>query len=599
MCIAGWRIAQAEAILPITESHRMAGATTSAFRGAARGGPAGPRRAAGGRAVAVVAAPAARGGVRAAPPRRRRGAAPPRRRRCSTASASASPFAAGADGANGTNGTAAEAAPPGPPGPPPNGGNRGGGGGGGKEAEVLDQLRRIEDPDLGADIVACGFVKGLVVDGATGEVAFALELTTPACPVKDEFERLAREYVGELPWVTAVRVSMTAEAPAGIDVPNGLRRVGNIIAVSSCKGGVGKSTVSVNLAYSLAMMGAKVGIFDADVYGPSLPTMTSPEVKVLQMDPETKELTPCEYAGVKLVSFGHTSQGSAIMRGPMVSGLINQLLTTAQWGELDYLVVDFPPGTGDIQLTLCQSVPIAAAVIVTTPQKLAYVDVAKGIRMFARLRVPCVAAVENMSYFEVDGVQHRPFGGGSGDRIQREFGVPHLMRLPIVPEVSEAGDGGVPVVVRDPTSDMARVLTEVGAAVVQEVARNSKQQRNRAAYSETYRAIVCDLPEEDAGGEFFLDPAVVRENDTSAKSIEEWTGSAVVDADAFNEQVVPESLGTLGNYAMQISWSDGFNQVAPFEQLAGLPRLDKGELAARALAAADKLKELALDETTT
>lgn len=240
---------------------------------------------------------------------------------------------------------------------------------------------------------------------------------------------------------------MDADPPQAISpetVP-ALSQVRHIIAVSSCKGGVGKSTVSVNLAYSLAGMGAKVGILDADVYGPSLPTMLSPENPVLEMDPETSAITPAEYHGVKVVSFGFTGQASAIMRGPMVSGLINQLLTTSNWGELDYLIVDFPPGTGDIQLTLCQAAPFSAAVVVTTPQKLSFVDVAKGIRMFAKLRVPCLSVVENMSYFDGDdGKRYRPFGEGSGERVCREFGVPALFQHPITADLSAAGDNGVP-----------------------------------------------------------------------------------------------------------------------------------------------------------
>jgi MinD-like ATPase involved in chromosome partitioning or flagellar assembly len=191
------------------------------------------------------------------------------------------------------------------------------------------------------------------------------------------------------------------------------------------------------------------------------------------MDPETRALTPADYLGVKLVSFGFAGQGSAIMRGAMVSGLIQQLLTTAEWGELDYLIIDFPPGTGDIQLTLCQSCAITAAVIVTTPQKLAFVDVAKGIRMFARLAVPCVSVVENMAYFDGDdGKRYRPFGdGASGERVQRDFGVPNLVPMPISPELSRAGDGGVPLVVSDPTGPAAGRYMELGAAVVREIAR--------------------------------------------------------------------------------------------------------------------------------
>jgi len=204
-----------------------------------------------------------------------------------------------------------------------------------REGEVLDALRQIVDPDFGEDIVTCGFVQRLVVDG--GSVSFTVELTTPACPVKAMFERECNEKVKALPWVDKVDVTMSsrpvsvADAGAGSGArPGGLASVKHVIAVSSCKGGVGKSTTAVNLAYQLAQMGARVGIFDADVYGPSLPTMTSPDERVLRMDPETRQLTPTEYMGVKLVSFGFAGQGSAIMRGAMVSGVVQQLLETSQ-----------------------------------------------------------------------------------------------------------------------------------------------------------------------------------------------------------------------------------------------------------------------------
>jgi metal-sulfur cluster biosynthetic enzyme len=200
--------------------------------------------------------------------------------------------------------------------------------------DVLGALSTIIDPDFGTDIVSCGFVKDLSIDNDSSQVSFRLELTTPACPVKDMFEQQAKEKVSAIPWVKGVSVTMSAQPAAPLvaeDVPKGLKEVSNIIAVSSCKGGVGKSTIAVNLAYSLAGMGARVGIFDADVYGPSLPTMVSPELRVLQMEAETKAIIPTEYMGVKLVSFGFAGQTSAIMRGPMVSGVINQLLTTTEW----------------------------------------------------------------------------------------------------------------------------------------------------------------------------------------------------------------------------------------------------------------------------
>ncbi|KAL0038142.1 hypothetical protein WJX79_004577 [Trebouxia sp. C0005] len=425
-----------------------------------------------------------------------------------------------------------------------------------KEAEVLQALSQIIDPDFGMDIVQCGFVKDLNINQQSGHVRFRLELTTPACPIKDEFERKAHSVVMALSWVQQVDVKMDAVPPRPIhseqDRPQGLRNVAHVIAVSSCKGGVGKSTTAVNLAYTLAQMGARVGILDADIYGPSLPTM---------------------FEGVKVVSFGFAGQGSAIMRGPMVSGVVTQLLTTTDWGELDYLVVDFPPGTGDIQLTLCQSVAFSAAVIVTTPQKLAFIDVAKGIRMFARLAVPCVAVVENMSYFEVDGVRHLPFGAGSGDRIVRDFGLPNLIRFPIVADLSAAGDGGRPLVVADPMGAVAQQFMTLGAAVVQEVAKLKLNPRNSVRYDAERHALVIDLE----GRNFLLDPAHVRRNDTSAASINEWTGEKLNRSDNISDDIQPDTIAPLGNYAVQILWQDGFNQVAPFDLLDSLEQLDLDE----------------------
>jgi len=427
------------------------------------------------------------------------------------------------------------------------------------------------------DIVACGFVKDLKVDPDEGSVSFRLELTTPACPVKDEFEKQAREYVGSLPWVRELSVTMDARTQPlqaeGGGRAGGLKDVAHVIAVSSCKGGVGKSTTAVNLAYTLAQMGAKVGIFDADIYGPSLPTMISPEIRVLQMDPETKNITPVEYEGVKVSSFGFAGQGAAIMRGPMVSGVVQQLLQTTQWGELDYLLIDFPPGTGDIQLTLCQSVAITAAVIVTTPQNLSFIDVAKGIRMFAKLKVPCVAIAENMSYFDGDGKRYYPFGRGSGDRIQRDFGVENLVRFPIVPDLSEAGDSGCPLVVKDPVCEVSRQYGELGASVVREVAKLKFAQKNTVRFDEEAGAMVVRLPGRSREEVFLLHPALVRRNDTSAKSINEWTGEKMLDDSTIPDNIRPSDIQPLGNYAVQITWEDGFNQVASFDLLEGLERM--------------------------
>ena len=376
-----------------------------------------------------------------------------------------------------------------------------------------------------------------------------------------------------------LKITASVSASAFPAAPAGLRGVSHIVAVASCKGGVGKSTVAVNLAYTLAMMGAKVGILDADIYGPSLPTMTSPEPAVLEMDAETRAIKPCTYEGVKLVSFGFTGQGAAIMRGPMVSGVIQQLVTTSEWGSLDYLLLDLPPGTGDIHLTLCQLLPIAAAVVVTTPQKLAQVDVVKGVRMFARLRVPTVALVQNMATFTPSpgAPQLRPFGPGCGPEVVAQFGIPHLFELPIDPALSTAGDGGRPLVCVDPTGATAQAFGAIGAALVQEVAKLSASRERsplRVSFDSERKLISVALP---GGRRLQLHPAYVRRNDCSARSVDEWSGVRRAIAagpgggqGGVAEDVQTTELGLLGNYALQILWPDGFNQVAPLEQLEAL-----------------------------
>ena len=305
-------------------------------------------------------------------------------------------------------------------------------------------------------------------------MSFTLELTTPACPVKEEFDRLSKGFVGDIEWCTSVNVNMTAQ-PVTNDVPDtvaGMRGVRHVIAVSSCKGGVGKSTTSVNLAYTLAMMGAKVGIFDADVFGPSLPTMTSPEQAVLQMDAETGTIKPTprrhrhRFFRVRRTRKRHHArpdgqrldQSDAHHHGLGRAGLPDHRHA--------------PPG----RRRAAHAVPGGAhhrRRRVTTPQKLAFIDVEKGVRMFSKLQVPCVAVVENMSYFEVDGVKHKPFGEGSGQKICDDYGVPNLFQMPIVPELSACGDTGVPLVLKDPAGETSALYGSIAAKVVQEVAKLS------------------------------------------------------------------------------------------------------------------------------
>ncbi|KAK6151782.1 hypothetical protein DH2020_014417 [Rehmannia glutinosa] len=442
------------------------------------------------------------------------------------------------------------------------------------ETDVLKALSQIIDPDFGTDIVSCGFVKDLNVSKTLGEVSFRLELTTPACPVKDMFEQKAHEVVATLPWVEKVKVTMSAQPARPIfpeQLPAGLQTISNVVAVSSCKGGVGKSTVAVNLAYTLAGMGARVGIFDADVYGPSLPTMVSPENRLLEMNPEKRTIIPTEYMGVKLVSFGFAGQGRAIMRGPMVSGVINQLLTTTEWGELDYLVIDMPPGTGDIQLTLCQVVPLTAAILLLhnfLSRKFLFV---LYLNCKLCVQVPCVAVVENMCHFDADGKRYYPFGRGSGSQVVQEFGIPHLFEFPIRPTLSASGDSGVPEVVTDPQGEVARAFQDLGICVVQQCAKIRQQVSTAVTYDKSMKAIRVKVPESDE--EFFLHPATVRRNDRSAESVDEWTGEQKLQYTDIPEDIEPEEIRPMGNYAVSITWPDGFSQIAPYDQLQMMERL--------------------------
>ena len=339
------------------------------------------------------------------------------------------------------------------------------------ENSVLDALRQIRDPDLHKDIVTLGFIKDLAI--RDGDVSFRIVLTTPACPVRDEMQNQARELVTAIPGVNSVNITMDAEVPKGrglgdkVSIPG----VRNIVAVSSGKGGVGKSTVAVNLAVALALDGARVGLMDADVYGPNVPIMLGasharPEVDV-------NKLIPIEAHGVKLMSMAVLQPGDKplIVRGPILHGLVKQFLSDVKWGELDYLIVDMPPGTGDVQLSLAQLVPVQGAVLVTTPQEVALIDVRRALRMFETVAVPVLGVVENMSYFIAPdtGTRYNIFGEGGGERLANDYGVPFLGSVPMGIEVREGGDRGVPVVIGRPDSPQAQAFRKVAEEVARQV----------------------------------------------------------------------------------------------------------------------------------
>ena len=339
------------------------------------------------------------------------------------------------------------------------------------EEQVLTSLKQIIDPDLKKDIVTLGFVRDLLIN--EGDVSFRIVLTTPACPVKEEMEGMAREFVQVLPGVANVNVTMDAEVPQGRGVANNVAIPGvkNIIAVSSGKGGVGKSTVAVNLAVALAANGAKVGIMDADVYGPNVPMMLGTGYD--QPEILNGKLVPIEAHGIKMISMAVLvpPDKPMILRGPMLHGVVRQFLTDVNWGELDYLIVDMPPGTGDVQLSLAQLVPVQGAVLVTTPQEVSLSDVRRAVKMFEQVNVPVLGVIENMSYFIAPDTGHKYeiFGKGGGQKLASEYNLNFLGEVPLGMEVREGGDTGVPVVVSAPDSPQSAAFRKVAEEVARQV----------------------------------------------------------------------------------------------------------------------------------
>jgi len=345
--------------------------------------------------------------------------------------------------------------------------------------QVLAVLSAIQDPDLGRDVVSLGMIKELVI-GNDGRVSFKFELTTPACPVKDRFQTLAQKLVADLPGVSVVDVTMTSNVRSAFNRPNPNQVIPGVkqaIAVASGKGGVGKSTVAINLACALGLSGARVGLLDADIYGPSIPGMMG-----IQDQPKVRDqkLVPLEAFGVKLMSIGFLAGADKAMvwRGPMVSRAIEQMLTDVQWGELDYLIIDLPPGTGDASLTLAQAVPLTGVAIVCTPQTAALNIAVKSLQMFRGLNVPPLGLVENMSWFVCGkcSEQHYIFDHGGAERAARRLGVPYLGGIPLEKVIREEADAGAPVVVSRPDAAGSKAFRDIASALAARVSVQSFRQ---------------------------------------------------------------------------------------------------------------------------
>lgn len=342
---------------------------------------------------------------------------------------------------------------------------------------VMAALSKVQEPELHKDLVTLNMIRDVKIENDT--VSFTVMLTTPACPLKNRIESESRQAVMSIPGVKAVTIKMDAS------VPNDGRARGllqlpirNAIAVASGKGGVGKSTIAVNLAVVLAQSGARVGLLDADIYGPNVPTMMG--VQRLP-SPQEGKLAPAEAHGVKLMSIGFLVKPDQplIWRGPMLHSAIRQFLTDVSWGELDYLIIDLPPGTGDAALSLAQSLPLSGAVIVTLPQQVSLDDARRGLEMFRQLDVKIFGVVENMSYLELpDGTRMDVFGAGGGERLAKETGVPFIGAVPMDPSVRAGGDNGTPVVISNPDSAVARALRDITEDVAAKISVAAVKQSN-------------------------------------------------------------------------------------------------------------------------
>jgi ATP-binding protein involved in chromosome partitioning len=329
-----------------------------------------------------------------------------------------------------------------------------------EQTSVLAALKVVRDPDLNRDIVSLGFIKDLQIEG--GRVAFTIELTTPACPVKDQMRDQARAAVMQVPGVTAVDVKLSArvrEAVGGEGPRQAPPGVKNIIAVGAGKGGVGKTTVAVNLAIALAKCGGKVGMIDGDIYGPNVPIMLGMKT---QLTTDGQKIVPAEKYGLQVISMGFLTGDDApiIWRGPMLHGALQQFFREVRWVELDYLVVDLPPGTGDVALSLSQTVPVAGAIIVTTPQQVALADSRRAAAMYRKLNIPPLGIIENMSYFMCPSCQHESdiFGRGGGEQMAAEMNIPFIGCIPIYQPIREGSDHGVPLMISEPESPAARAF---------------------------------------------------------------------------------------------------------------------------------------------
>lgn len=429
------------------------------------------------------------------------------------------------------------------------------------EAMVLQALGTVKDPDLHKDIVKLDFVKNLTI--INDKVTFDIELTTPACPVKDVIKNQAIKAVKSIPGVNEVEVQMTArvrKSPRVEATGAGLARVKNTIAIASGKGGVGKSTVAVNIALALAHTGAKVGLMDADVYGPSVPTMlrgmSMPEIK-------GDTLYPIERFGIKLISMGLLAGPTTpvIWRGPLASKMVQQFLLQVEWDELDYLFIDLPPGTGDVQLTLTQAAPLTGAVIVTTPQEVAVGVTIRGLKMFEQVQVPILGIVENMSYFLCPHCNGRTdvFKHGGGEKAASDLGFKFLGGVPLDPALVLSGDTGMPINYssRDSKSSAAAAFDQIAMEIAAQVSIVNEMSKTvrfvpKEVKTDNKEVIIYWIDGKTSRYPFHS----LRIQCPCAICVDEYTGEKRLDPKTIPVDVKPIEIRRVGRYALQILWSD-------------------------------------------
>jgi ATP-binding protein involved in chromosome partitioning len=337
------------------------------------------------------------------------------------------------------------------------------------QEQVVEALKKVNDPELHRDIVTLGMVKNLAVNG--GKVAFTVELTTPACPLRESIEADCKKALSVIPGLSGLEITFGAQvrgSKTGAGQTDLLPTVKNVVLVAAGKGGVGKSTVAANLAVALKMHGAATGLLDADIYGPSVPILMGVKGEPAKVEVNGGyKIAPTVAHSVPVMSIGFflDPEQAVIWRGPMLGKALHQLMADVHWGELDYLVVDMPPGTGDVQITFSQQLKVSGAVLVATPQDLALADVIRAKTMFDKVMIPIVGVIENMSYFVCDGCgkKHEIFSRGGARRAAERFKIPYLGEIPITPALREGGDQGVPILIQDPNSEVSKCFLEIAA----------------------------------------------------------------------------------------------------------------------------------------